>query len=38
MIINTSFITLVNVLLAIDKAHKVPQMALDCGPGLESTY
>ncbi len=25
---------LVNVLLAIDKVHRVPQMALDCGPGL----
>ncbi len=23
-----------NVLLAIDKAHTVPQRALDCGPGL----
>ncbi len=27
---------LVNVLLAIDKAHITPQRALDCGPGLES--
>ncbi len=25
---------LINILLAIDKAHTVPQMALDCGPGL----
>ncbi len=25
---------LVNVLLATDKAHPVPQRALDCGPGL----
>ncbi len=25
---------LVNVLLAIDKAHTVPQWTLDCGPGF----
>ncbi len=25
---------LVNVLLAVDKACTLPQMALDCGPGL----
>ncbi len=29
---------LVNVLLAIDKAHTAPQRALDCRPGLDQYY
>ncbi len=29
---------LVNVLLVIDKAHIVPQKALDCRPGLDNIH